>query len=168
MSEPTILDSLTDRRRILARLREQAGDVRRLASNLREEQVSRRMAPDKWSLKELVCHLHRVQQVFEGRVEAMLREDTPDIEPYEPDADLEFERMAARTGLGALAAFSNDRERLVRRLETLSHHDWTRPGRHPEFPDYNVQFQLEYMVHHEAHHLYQMFQRRAVVDRPGE
>jgi hypothetical protein len=168
MSEPTILDSLTDRRRILARLREQADDVRRLAAGLRDDQLSRRLSPDKWSLKELVCHLHRVQQVFEGRVQAMLREDAPLIAPYEPEADAEFEKMAARPGLAALAAFSSERERFARRLEALSAGDWARSGRHPEFADYNVQFQVEYMVHHEAHHVYQMFQRRAVVNRPAE
>jgi hypothetical protein len=32
-----------------------------------------------------------------------------------------------------------------------------RAGRHPEFDHYDVHFQVEYM----AHHIYQMFQRRA-------
>jgi hypothetical protein len=53
-------------------------------------------------------------------------------------------------------------------VESLPGKEWRRTGRHPEFPGYDLQFQLEYMVHHEAHHIYQMFQRRSLLDRPAE
>jgi len=147
-------------RRLVARLRELAGDVRRLASGLDEQSLSKRVIAEKWSLKELVCHLGRVQQVFQGRLEAMLREDNPAIVPYEPDGDAEFEKAAARPAGESLAAFLDDRQRLAARLESLSPAEWHRAGRHPEFPHYDVHFQVEYMAHHEAHHIYQMFQRR--------
>src|SRR5947208_12736108 len=64
-------------RRLVERLRQQADDVRRLTAGLDEELIAKRTVPEKWSLKELVCHLHRVQQVFGGRVETMLVQDNP-------------------------------------------------------------------------------------------
>jgi hypothetical protein len=148
-------------RKLVARLREQAGDVRRLTSGLDEESLSRRLKPQQWSLKELVCHLWRVQQVFEGRIEAMLAQDNPAIARYDPEGDAEFERLAALPAAESLAGFLDDRARLAGRLEALSPPDWHRSGSHPEFPHYDVHFQVEYMVHHEAHHIYQMYQRRA-------
>jgi uncharacterized protein (TIGR03083 family) len=147
-------------RRLIARLRQQADDVTRIAAGLDESSLATRTIPDKWSLKELVCHLHRVQQVFEGRIASMLAQDNPAITVYSPDDDEEFEKMLSRPAKDALAAFLEDRERLAAQWEELSPGEWHRSGRHPEYPHYDVHFQVEYMVHHEAHHVYQMFQRR--------
>ena len=147
-------------RQLVARLRQQAGDVGRITSGLDEASLAKRTIPDKWSLKELVCHLHRIQQVFESRVDAVLAQDNPAIASYMPDGDAEFEKMIARPAQDGITAFLEDRERLAGRLEELSPAAWHRPGRHPDFPHYDVHFQIEYMVHHEAHHIYQMYQRR--------
>jgi len=161
-------DTVKNAARILSRLRQQTEDVRRLTAGLDEQGLGRRVFHDKWSLKELVAHLHRVQQVFEGRVDAMLKRDNPEIEPYEPEGDNLFETMAARPAAAVLPAFFNDRERLLRGLESLGPEAWLRTGTHPEFPGYGVLFQIEYMAHHEAHHIYQMFQRRAQLARGEE
>jgi hypothetical protein len=147
-------------RRLIARLRQQADDVIRITAGLDEASLAKRTIPDKWSLKELVCHLHRVQQVFDGRIASMLAQDNPAITVYSPDDDAEFQKMVARPAQGALAAFLEDRERLAAQWEGLSPAEWHRPGRHPEYSHYDVHFQVEYMAHHEAHHIYQMFQRR--------
>lgn len=152
--------------RLLARLRDQARDVYRLASGLNETLLAQRLEAGQWSLKELVCHLRRVQQVFLSRIEAMLEEDNPEIAVYEPDGDEEFERLRSRPMMEILTGLITDRHKLLKRLESLPAGDWERPGRHPEFPYYNVRFQVEYLVHHEAHHIYQMYQRRAVLGPP--
>ena len=91
----------------------------------------------------------------------MLGQDNPAIVSYEPEGDAEFNKMADRPANQTLADFLSARDRLVTRLENLPPPEWHRKGSHPEFPNYDVHFQVEYMVHHEAHHLYQMFQRRA-------
>ena len=148
-------------RRLIARLREQAEDVRHITAGLDDASLSKRINPDKWSLKELVCHLERVQQVFEGRIDAMLAQDNPAITPYGPEDDAEFEKMIQKGARESITAFMASRERFAERLEKLSPAEWHRPGKHPEYPHYDVHFQVEYMNHHEAHHIYQMFQRRA-------
>ena len=147
-------------RRLVERLRQQARDVHRLASGLEEQQIAQRTVPEKWSVKELVCHLRRVQNVFEERMEAMLAEDNPALASYEPEGDSEFDKLAAEPGERALAGFLEDRERFLARLEELTPAQWHRAGRHPAFPNYDVHFQTEYLAHHEAHHIYQMFERR--------
>jgi uncharacterized protein (TIGR03083 family) len=149
--------------RLIGRLREQAREVYRLLSGLPEQQLAYRLEAGQWSLKELLCHLWRTQQVFEGRIQLMLKENNPEIEVYEPDGDEQFERMAARSSAELLAGFLSERQSFLKRLEALETASWERPGRHPEFPYYDVRFQLEYMAHHEAHHIYQMFQRRAAL-----
>lgn len=152
--------------RLIARLRDQAREIYRLVSGLPENQLAQRLEAGQWSLKELLCHLWRVQQVFESRIQLMLTEDNPEIAIYEPDGDPQFERLAARPTAELLSGFLSDRQRLLKRLETLEETAWQRTGAHPEFPRYDVGFQVEYMAHHEAHHIYQMFQRRALLAAP--
>lgn len=153
--------------RLVARLREQARDVERLASGLDEEQASLRVIPGKWSLKEIAGHLLRSQQIFQERVEAMRREDNPSVTPWDPDHDGEFPRLLALSHGELLRRFVEGREAFCGMLERLEPAGWHRPGRHPEYErsNYDVHFQVEYMALHEAHHLYQMYQRRAALGR---
>jgi hypothetical protein len=161
MTPQTHSDKHEAHRKLVARLRELTEDVRRITAGLDENSLATRTIPDKWSLKELVCHLLRVQDVFEGRVEAMLAEENPPIARYDPEGDKEFDKMTARPGQETLAGYFKSRQRFADRLAKLSPEEWHRRGRHSDFPHYDVHFQVEYMLHHEAHHIYQMFQRRA-------
>lgn len=150
---------------LIERLRQQEGDIRRLSSKLDNSDFERRVVEGKWSLKELVCHLWRVQRVFAGRIEAMLTQDNPVVTPYNPDGDPEFDRLVAAPSDALLFGFSRERQSLIERLEPLTPAEWHRPGQHPEYKHYDVHFQVEYMLHHEGHHLYQMYQRRALLGK---
>ena len=147
-------------RRLADRLRNQGGEIERLTRDLDDEALSTRTVPDKWSLKELVCHLWRVQRLFEGRIEAMLTKDDPMLIPYTPDGDSEFEKLVAHAATETRAAFLADRETFAARLDALSPAQWHRGGHHPQFAGFDVHFQVEYMAHHEAHHIFQLFERR--------
>ncbi len=147
-------------RHLVTRLRDQAEDVRRFTEGLPSETLAQRAQPQQWSLKELVCHLHRIQDVFEGRIDAMLTQENPAVASYSPDGDTEFDKLAARPGADCVSSFLNERERFAKRLEELTPAQWHRAGRHPDFAPYDVHFQVKCMLHHEAHHVYQMLQRR--------
>jgi len=103
----------------------------------------------------------RVQQVFEGRLDALLTQENPTIVGYEPQQDPEFEAITRKSSAELLAWFEETRGRILARLERLSKAQWHRPGRHAEYPAYDVHFCAEYMGHHEAHHIFQMFERAA-------
>jgi len=146
---------------LVQRLRAQAREVGRLTAGLDEASLAARSAPDKWSLKELVCHLRRMESVFGDRFSGMLANEHFVITPYlDPDGDEEFLGLTGRPAADVLSEFLNEREALCQRLEKLSPVEWHRKAAHPQFPHYDLHFQVEYMAHHEAHHIYQMFQRR--------
>jgi len=149
--------------KLVDRLRRQAAEVRRLTRGLDESQLAARTVPEKWSLKELVCHCRRMEQVFGGRFEQLLTEDNPSIAPYgvAADADPLFLELQQSSTEDVLEAYLREREAICRRLEALPPAGWHRKGKHPEFAHYDVHFQVEYMAHHEAHHIYQIYQRRA-------
>ena len=146
--------------RVVARLAAQKDEVRRLCMDLDEATISKRAVAGKWSVKELLAHVARVQEVFEQRLEAMLREEGAPIASYEPERDAGFADIASRPAADLWKWFEDARGRILGRLEKLSPAEWHRKGRHPEYPSYDVHFAMEYLAHHEAHHMYQMFQRR--------
>jgi hypothetical protein len=146
---------------LVDRLRRQAADVKRLTSGLSEEALATRTVSGKWSLKELVCHFRRMEEVFADRFDRTLTQDNATIVPYhEPDVDPRFIELTNMPTEVVLADYLREREALCRRLESLTAADWHRKAKHPDFQHYDVHFQAEYMAHHEAHHIYQMFQRR--------
>ena len=149
------------RRELVGRLRQLGDDVRRLTAGFDEQTLQHRTVADKWSLIELACHLWVVQQMFEGRIDAMLERETPAFEPYAPENDATFAALiASGPGTREVQRFLADRDRFARRLETLAPAEWRRSGRHPTFGIFDIEFLVEYMAHHEAHHVYQMFTRR--------
>lgn len=145
---------------LIERLRDQGGQVERLTRGLDDDALSERTVPDKWSLKELVCHLWRCQRLFDDRIEAMLTRENPVLLPYSPDGDTDFEKLVAHPATETRAAFLADRDALATRLLQLEPAQWHRGGKHPEYERFDVHFQVEYMAHHEAHHIYQLFLRR--------
>jgi hypothetical protein len=147
--------------RLVQRLRDQADDVRRMVAGLDEETLSKRTIPDKWSLKELVSHVLRVQRLYSERLETMLSQENPTLTSYQPEGDAVFQKLAGRPAEETLATYLAERERHVDRLEDLSPSEWHRSAQHPEYEHYDVHFQTDYLAHHEAHHIYQMLLRRA-------
>lgn len=146
--------------KLVDRLRRQAAEIRRLTRDLDETQLATPTVAGKWSLKELVCHFRRMEEVFGDRFNRMLTEDNPVVVSYSPDGDQDFIKLTQQPTETVLEQYLCEREALCRRLEGLSPSDWHRKGRHPEFEHFDVHFQVEYMAHHEAHHIYQLFQRR--------
>ena len=151
---------------LVQRLRAQAADVRRLTAGLDEAALAARTVPGKWSLKELVCHCRRMESIFGDRFRGMLGDENTPIVPYhDPDGDAVFIKLTERPTEEVLSDYLSEREALCRRLESLSAAEWHRKARHPEFPHYDVHFQVEYMAHHEAHHIYQLFERRVLLGK---
>ena len=160
------VDRQTLRGHLVARLRQLAQDVQRLTAGIDDGGLNAHTVPGAWSLAELVIHIHRVQQLFESRIEEMRARDCPAFTSYAPEDDAEFaDRVARGPGREAVDAYLADRERFARQLDALTPADWTRTGRHPTFGVFDVEFLVDYMVQHESHHVYQLFMRRVPLVR---
>ena len=108
------------------------------------------------------AHLALVAKLREqGREVERLTRDNPACIPYSPDGDADFEKLVVHPATETRQAFLSDRMAFADRLEMLEPAAWHRSGQHPQYERFDVHFQVEYMQHHEAHHLYQLFVRRA-------
>jgi uncharacterized protein (TIGR03083 family) len=152
--------------RVIERLKSSGEEVRRLCRDLDEITASTRTVPDKWSVKEILAHLAKLQEVFEQRVDAILAKEGAPITSYDPEKDAEFAAFAAKSADELWKGFEEGRQRLVGKLEKLAPADWHRKGSHPDYPVYDIHFAMEYMTHHEEHHAFQMFTRRPAGKTP--
>src|SRR5262245_32312116 len=142
-------------RRLVEKLEAQGEEIRRLCTGLEEDAIARRPKPETWSVKEVLAHIARMQEIFEGRLEALLTQENPPIVSYSPEKDADFPEVAAKPSAELLKLFGDGRARILARLIALEPADWHRPGAHAEYPSYDVHFCMEYMGHHEAHHIFQ-------------
>lgn len=149
---------------MLAQLEEQFGYLRGLLAGLEDSQLSRPPAPGKMSLKQMGAHLAHTDRLFAERLDLMLTLDDPPVKVI--DAALEDLEAYKKVDLARVVEdFARNRKRLITRLSGLYPQDWERSAAHPEYHRYNVQMAVEHLLLHEAHHLYQMEQMRAAIDR---
>jgi hypothetical protein len=169
--------SPTDR---LQRLARTPDDLREAVRDLDDEALSRRVTPEEWSAKDVVCHLRDVEELVILRFHTMLAMDDPLVlavgavpvdaaawgfdaaVPYPLDADRwrderQYERNDARI---ALAAFTRRRGEVLTLLRRLSPAQWERAAVHPGGARWTFADWTSGMARHDDAHLQQL--RRAL------
>jgi hypothetical protein len=120
------------------------------------EVLKRRPSPRRWSAHEHACHLAHVHGLFLDRLEYMLAEPAPSIQPYLP-GDQDPDDLLFSMDLGAsLDRFVADRGRLVDRLEALAPADWARTAEHAEYRMYSVFIMFRHLALHDFLHAYRI------------
>jgi len=118
--------------------------------------LKRRPALRRWSAHEHACHLAHVHSLFFERLEYMLREPAPVIQPYLP-GDHDADDLLLRMDLDeSLARFVADRARLVERLAALTPAEWNRTAKHGEYRMYSVFIMFRHLALHDFLHAYRI------------
>ena len=118
--------------------------------------LTRRPAPKRWSAHEHACHLAHVHTLFFERLDLMLREPAPAIQPYLP-GDQDADDFLLKMDLDAcLGRYRSDRARLVERLTRLGSADWTRTASHGEYRMYSVFIMFRHLALHDFLHAYRI------------
>jgi hypothetical protein len=127
-----------------------------LVRDVPAEVLKRRPAPHKWSAHEHACHLAVVHRLFFERLDLMLATPSPFIRSYLPDKAEPDDMLLSMDLDAALAAFVDDRARLVKRLRTLTDADWRRTATHEEYSDYSVFIMFRHVALHDFLHGYRI------------
>src|ERR687884_719000 len=108
-----------DKERILWNLRSLPNELDDLLSDLDEETFRWRPIPNKWSIKEIMCHLRDVErEAYLYRYRKMLSEENPFLPNFDQDRAA-YERDYINQDAGAaLAEFKRLREETIRTLES--------------------------------------------------
>ena len=118
--------------------------------------LKRRPALRRWSAHEHACHLAHVHSLFLERLDYMLREPAPVIQPYLP-GDQDADDLLLRMDLDeSLARFVADRARLIERLAALTPAEWNRTAKHGEYRMYSVFIMFRHLALHDFLHAYRI------------
>lgn len=118
--------------------------------------LKRRPAPRRWSAHEHACHLAHVHALFFDRLEYMLKDPAPVIQPYLP-GDQDADDLLLQLDLDVcLDRYVLDRARLVARLDTLSETEWTKTADHGEYRTYSVFIMFRHLALHDFLHAYRI------------
>jgi len=116
----------------------------------------RRHLPHKWSAHEHFCHVAALEPRFRARLEKMLAEDNPELEPFYPAPEDEAGGLLAVDLDEAVERFTRERGELVARLRDLPLGAWSRAGRHPEYAHYTIFGMARHIALHDLLHGYRI------------
>lgn len=120
-----------DKERLLSNLKSLPNELDDLLKDLDEETLRWRPIPNKWSVKEIMCHLRDMELLaYLARYRKMLHEDNPQLPNVDQDKiAVESDYMNQDAGT-ALEEFKRLRQETIRTLEAASVDAWSRSGTH--------------------------------------
>jgi hypothetical protein len=120
-----------DKERIIWNLRSLPNELDDLLSELDEETLRWRPIPNKWSIKEIMCHLRDMErEAYLARYNRILNEDGPFLPNIDQDR-LAYERdYINQDAKAALDEFKQLRQETIRTLEAAPPERWSRAGTH--------------------------------------
>jgi hypothetical protein len=148
---------------IQSRLKHQHETLSELIKGLSEEQLKKRINPDKWSSFEQITHLVAYQPLFLKRMQWIAQKDNPLFERYTAENDPYFHECMAWSLKELLEDFSTQRFLIVNHIMQLSETTLRREGIHPVYGRFTISQWTDFFLLHEAHHLFAIFMLSAAL-----
>lgn len=140
-------------------LRLQKGAHKKLAAltkRLNKKQLTRRPAPDKWSVAEILAHLADAELVIGYRIRLILASNGTTLQAYDQDAWAKAFKYGRRDPNISLETFRFLRENNLRLLNSVPRPSWENYGLHPERGKETLKHLMKIMAGHDLNHLLQI------------
>lgn len=140
-------------------LRLQQATPRKLAAlikRLNKKQLTRRPAPGKWSIAEILAHLADAELVIGYRMRLILASNGTTIQAFDQDAWAETFNYGRRDPKTSLETFRVLRENNLRLLTSVPRGSWENYGQHQERGKETVEHIVKMMAGHDLNHVAQV------------
>jgi len=140
-------------------VRLQQGTHRKLATlikRLSNKQLTRRPAPDKWSIAEILAHLADAELVIGYRMRLILASNATAIQAFDQNAWAQTFNYSRRDPKTSLETFRVLRENNLRLLSTVPRSSWENYGQHQERGKETVDHIVKMMAGHDLNHVAQV------------
>jgi hypothetical protein len=140
-------------------LRLQKGTHKKLAAltrRLNKKQLTRRPAPDRWSIAEILAHLADAELVIGYRIRLILASNGTTIQAFDQDAWAKTFNYGRRDSKISLETFRFLRENNLRLLNSVPRPSWENYGLHQERGKESVAHLMKMMAGHDLNHLLQI------------
>jgi uncharacterized damage-inducible protein DinB len=121
-----------------------------------KDRLSKRPAPGKWSVIEILAHLADVEIVQGFRIRLILGSSGTAIQGFDQDAWARYSFYPSHDVALSLDGYRVNRERTVRLLQSLPNEMWENFGLHSERGKETVRRVSEMMAGHDLNHLGQI------------
>ena len=131
--------------------------LRLLMGGLSEEDTKWKPAANRWSIAEVLEHLsHTEGHCFRARVELMVSEDNPAIEPYDQEAYFAAGQYSGRDAEDSFDHFEEQRELNLEYLRELPATSASRTGTHGKLGLMTVSHLMNEWAFHDLGHIRQI------------
>ena len=130
--------------------------LEKLAAAIGPGRATKKPAPDKWSAKEIICHLADCELVYGIRYRKILAEPSPALVPFDQEAwarNLLYQAQPLKSALATFAALRNGHVSLLR---SLPPEDWDKTGQHQEYGALTLGQIVSHLVQHDFNHIAQV------------
>lgn len=130
--------------------------LEKLASAMGPNRATRKPAPDKWSAKEIICHLADCELTYGFRYRKIIAEPAPALVPFDQEAwakNLQYQAQPLKSALATFTALRNGHVSLFR---SLPPEIWGKTGQHPEYGALTLGQLLSHLVQHDLNHIAQV------------
>lgn len=140
-------------------LRLQQAAAKKLVALLKgktKKQLSRRPAPDKWSVAEIVAHMADAELVISWRIRQTLAQQAVPIQAFDQEVWAKTFDYAHRDARQSLATFRTLREANIALLKSVPKKLWDNYGVHEERGNESVNHAIRMIAGHDLNHLKQV------------
>ena len=127
-----------------------------LVKGLSKKQLTRRPAPGKWSIAEILAHLADAELVVGFRLRLMLASNGTPIQAFDQDAWAETFSYNRRDPRVSIETFNTLRKNNLRLLTSVPRRLWENYGQHSERGKETVDHVMRMMAGHDLNHLQQL------------
>ena len=124
-----------------------------LLDRMSPDEIERKPAPAKWSVREVVCHLADCEVAWAWRLRLIYGAEHPAVQPFDQDPWARAYDGVGYTTAAARASWSALRSWNLALLEGLSEDDKERPATHPELGEISLWTVVQIAAGHDLHHL---------------
>jgi hypothetical protein len=142
---------------LIATLEQTTPTLERLTSALSDQVLDFRLAPQEWSMREVLAHLVDDEiYVMRLRLERIIKEERPHLTPHDEKA-WHASRNTTRDRLNELLSdFALQRSASLGVVKMLRESDWARQGYQPEYGWLTAEGWLGHWVGHDTTHIRQI------------
>ncbi|HMC32029.1 MAG TPA: DinB family protein [Candidatus Angelobacter sp.] len=132
------------------------GKLASLVKGKTRKQLTRRPAPDKWSIAEIMAHLADAEVAIAWRIRQILASNAIPIQAYDQDLWAKTFDYARRDPRQSLASFRALREANLALLKSVPRKLWENYGIHQERGNESVSHVVRMVAGHDINHLRQI------------
>lgn len=141
--------------------------LRAAVNGMTDDQLDARPMPDRWTSRQVICHIADCEIVYADRMKRVIVESSPALKNLDPDefaGGLAYRQRDVGEELHVVQAIRSQMDRILRTLDPAC---FQRTGEHSTDGTLTLEDLLNRIAGHIPHHIRFLEEKRAALARTG-